>query len=65
MNIDSATDITDSDDDDDDDEHESGGAQGGLDQEALYQEARACVLAMAKMTHEEVNAAFILSNLKR
>ncbi|KAG1864114.1 hypothetical protein DFJ58DRAFT_743571 [Suillus subalutaceus] len=68
MNIDDTDDLSDS--DDNDDEHESGDAQGalnqgGLDQEVLYQEARACVLAMAKMTPEEVNAAFILNNLKR
>ncbi|KAG2075084.1 hypothetical protein BDR04DRAFT_1140221 [Suillus decipiens] len=87
MDTDGTTDMTNS--DDDDDEHESGDAQGapdqaGLDQEALYHEARAtmaemspeevdietraaraCVLAMDNMTQEEVNVAFILSNLKR
>ncbi|KAG2072864.1 hypothetical protein BDR04DRAFT_1230292 [Suillus decipiens] len=76
----------------DDDEHESRGARGalsraGLDQDALYQAARArvammagispeqvdmqthnmraCVLAMANMTPQEVDAAFILNNFRQ
>jgi hypothetical protein len=57
MNIDDTSDMTDS--DDDDDEHESGDAKGGLDQEALYQEARARVATMAEMSPEEVDMLFI------
>lgn len=60
MDIDGTADTTDSDDDDDDEhEHESGDAKGGLDQEALYQEARACVATMAEMSPEEVDMYFI------
>ncbi|KAG1757756.1 hypothetical protein EDB19DRAFT_1658838 [Suillus lakei] len=49
---------------DDDFEDEAGGVQGAqdpgdLDQEALYQEARARVAAMANISAEEVDAAFI------
>jgi hypothetical protein len=51
--------MTDSDDDDDEHEYESGDAKGGLDQEALYQEARACVATMAEMSPEEVDMHFI------
>ncbi|KAG1871289.1 hypothetical protein DFJ58DRAFT_763174 [Suillus subalutaceus] len=62
MNIDDTDDLSDS--DDNDDEHESGDAQGalnqgGLDQEVLYQEARACVATMAEMSPEEVDMLFI------
>lgn len=61
-NIDGTADMTDS--DGDDDEHESGYAQdaldqGGLDQETLYKEARACVATMAEMSPEEVDMHFI------
>ncbi|KIK48446.1 hypothetical protein CY34DRAFT_8271 [Suillus luteus UH-Slu-Lm8-n1] len=59
MDIDGTADTTDSDDDDDEHEHESGDAKGGLDQEALYQEARACVATMAEMSPEEVDMYFI------
>jgi hypothetical protein len=58
---DGTADMTDSDDDDDEYEYEyeSGDNKGGLDQEALYQEARACVATMAEMSPEEVDMHFI------
>ncbi|KAG1825755.1 uncharacterized protein BJ212DRAFT_1295124 [Suillus subaureus] len=62
MNIDDTDAMTDS--DVDDGEHESGDAQSALDQgdqdqEALYQEARACVATMAEMSPKEVDLQFI------
>ncbi|KAG1784130.1 hypothetical protein EV702DRAFT_1274286 [Suillus placidus] len=61
-NVDGTADMTDS--DDDDAEHESGDAQGGLDHEALYQEARACVATMAEMSPEEVDMQFIEQEIR-
>jgi hypothetical protein len=51
--------MTASDDDDDEHEYESDSSKGGLDQEDLYQEARACVATMAEMSPEEVDMHFI------
>ncbi|KIK44588.1 hypothetical protein CY34DRAFT_105877 [Suillus luteus UH-Slu-Lm8-n1] len=56
---DGTADMTDSDDADNEYEYESGHNKGGLDQEALYQEARACVATMAEMSPEEVDMHFI------
>lgn len=58
-NIDGTADMTASDDDDDEHEYESDSSKGGLDQEDLYQEARACVATMAEMSPEEVDMHFI------